>query len=225
MLQGSILQISSALRQAAVNGFDEYVVTGIATGEKLILFSWMIILSLESAFLYFAAQNTGAGKIDRVKSGWKFTFLVMLAVGAVFAFLFIFFGKYFYGLFVGYGDDAKTVAITGYANSYIISQMIFFPFMGLLASTRGAVKGMGRTFATIMCGALELFAVTVAVLAANFLPLSDSMRLGVIYLSLPFSWILTSISILILLIRTFNEKKKEMAISALQDTEIESVPK
>ena len=209
MLQGSIVQIASSIRQTTVNSFDEYVITGMSTGEKLIAFSWIVIMAFESALLYFAAQNSGAGKIDRVKAGWKFSFIVMLAFAGSMAALFICFGKYFFGLFLGFGDDVATVSVTEYAVSYVISQMIFFPFMALLSSTRGAVKGMGKTLATILCGVLELVGCTVSVLVVNLVPMSHSLKLGVIYLSLPLAWMLTSLVVLVLFIRAIKEKREE----------------
>jgi Na+-driven multidrug efflux pump len=209
MSQGAIVQVASLVRQIAVNGFDEYVVTGMSTGDKLIYFSWMIIMSFESALIYFAAQNSGAGKISRIKDGWKYTLTVTFVIAALIAALFIGFGKYFYGLFLGFGDDVATVSVTEYAGSYVISQMIFFPFMALLSSTRGAVKGMGKNLATVMCGVLELVACALSVLIVNLVPMSQSLKLGVIYLSLPLAWILTSLVVLVLFIRAIKKKREE----------------
>ena len=198
-LLSSIVSIGSIILQRTVNGFSPAMVTGIATGDKVLGFLWFIFMAIESALIYFSSQNLGAGRIDRVKEGVRYSLLIMLGCGTVIVALILLVGDPIYRMFLGAGNDADSLSTLEYAKSYVISQMIFYPFMVLLCSYRGATKGSGVTLPTILCGVMELLARFSVSAAVQFFELSEKIKILMIYSAGPVAWIGSSVMLMIVL--------------------------
>ena len=206
-LQASIVSVGSIILQIAVNGHGEDVVTGISTGGKLLNLFWIFFQGFESALLYFSAQNLGAGKPERIRKGVKSTLLINLGIGVVCFVFAIFVGRYVHMLFVG-GNEA----LLDIADQYLLTQTAFFPFMVMLCTWRGALKGCGSTVPALMCGIIELISrVVVSVFFAD--------NLTVLYFAGPAAWVATSAFLAILYPRTLKKLEKKFgADSAPQET-------
>lgn len=225
-LLASVINIGATILQIAVNGHEETVVTGIATGGKLLSMVWIFIQVFESALVYFCAQNLGAGRYDRVREGIRSTTIIMLIIGAACAAFSIFCGEFVYRLYVGWGDDPETTAIIKYASQYIFTQVIFFPFMVGLCSPRGALKGIGKTVPAVMCGVIELVARVVVSVISVYANISADAKLWILYFAGPAAWVGATIFLLILLPRALKQmeqrhgaKKDEMQDSVAADAE------
>lgn len=195
-LLNSVISIGALILQIAINGHGESVVTGINIGTKLLGIVWMIIQSFESAVVYFCAQNIGAGRVDRVRSAVRRVLLVCIGIGGLCAALSIFFGRYFYMLYVGENEE-----LIRYASTFIFIQMIFFPFMATLSIWRGGLKGIGKTMPAVMCGVIEL----ICRLVVSFL-FSDQLML--LFFAGPAAWVMASIYLGISFPRVLRSKEK-----------------
>ncbi|MCA5010664.1 MATE family efflux transporter, partial [Clostridioides difficile] len=82
-LQQSIVHIGMLLVQSVVNGFGSAVMAGFAAGTRIESICIVPMLALGNAMSTYTAQNIGAGKTDRVKTGYRYCFL-MAGVFAVF---------------------------------------------------------------------------------------------------------------------------------------------
>ncbi|MBQ9773537.1 MAG: polysaccharide biosynthesis C-terminal domain-containing protein [Clostridia bacterium] len=202
-LLSSVISVGSLILQIAINGHAPEVITGIATGGRLLSIIWIFIQVFESALVYFCAQNLGAGRYDRVREGYRVTMVIMLILGAVCAAFSIFCGEFFHRLYAGWGQDAETNAIVRYAEEYIFTQVIFFPFMAGLCGPRGALKGIGNTVPAVMCGVIELVARIAVSLISVLAPLATEIKLGLLYFAGPAAWVGATVFLLILLPRAF----------------------
>ncbi len=216
-LLNSVVSIGATVLQIAINGHSEAVITGIATGGRLLSIIWIFIQVYESALVYFCAQNLGAGRYDRVHEGIRSTTVIMLILGAACAAFSIFCGEFVYRLYVGWGNDAETTAIVKYAGEYIFTQVIFFPFMVGLCAPRGALKGIGNTVPAVMCGVIELMArITVSVISVNA-NIADEAKLWLLYFAGPAAWVGATVFLVILLPRAL--KRMEQRHGSKDDVE------
>lgn len=204
-LLSSVITIGALILQIAINGHSENVITGIATGGRLLSIIWIFIQVFESALVYFCAQNLGAGEYGRIRQGYRSTAVIMLIMGAIAAFFSIFFGEYVHRLYVGWGNEPDTLEIIKYANEYIFTQVIFFPFMVGLCAPRGALKGIGNTVPAVLCGVIELIARIAVSLVSVFAPISMEVKLWILYFAGPAAWVGATVFLLILLPRAFRK--------------------
>lgn len=197
-LLSSITAIGSTILQRTVNGFSDSVVTGISTGNKMLSLIWTILFSFESTVVFFASQNYGAGKIDRIKKSLKIALIFTCACGGICTLIFVFAGEPVCRIFLGEGNDSVTIETIRYAREYLLTQIAVFPFMAALCSFRGTVKGLGVTGPIVICGILELISRLCVSLISTYAPLSIDMKLDVLYLAGPLAWVITDIFLIFL---------------------------
>ena len=214
-LLGLITTSGSVLLQASINTFSDAVVTGISIGDKILRLVWMLICSFENALLFFGSQNAGAENYKRVRSGYRICTAAMLICGAVCAVLFITCGGSICRLFIGDAGSVESSEIIGYTTSYLTTQIVFFPFMALIASLRGFIKGVTLSRSLVFCGVVELLSRVAALLASSMPSVSEVARLKMIYMVNPIAWICVPVFLLILLIG-YIKKNKELNIFTLK---------
>ena len=201
-LLSSVVTLGAMILQIAVNGNGEEVVTGVALGNRVLALIWMVFACYETSIVYFCAQNLGAKRVDRIRGGVRNTLLLNFALGAVVAFLTIFFGKYIYMLFLGTAENAD--AIIRYAELYLLSQMVFFPCMVMLSIWRGGLKGLGSTVPAVLCGVIEL----IARVAVSFF---FAQKLDLLFMAGPLAWVFTSIFLAILYPKMLRASERRVA--------------
>ena len=210
-LLSSVVTLGALILQIAINGHSESVITGIATGGRLLTIIWIFIQVFESALVYFCAQNLGAGEYGRIRQGYRSSVIIMLILGAIAAVFSIFCGEFIYRLYVGWGDEPETLAIIRYASEYIFTQVIFFPFMVGLCAPRGALKGIGNTVPAVLCGVIELIARIAVSFVSVFAPISVEIKLWILYFAGPAAWVGATVFLLILLPRAFRKMEEHHA--------------
>ena len=209
-----VITAGALILQVAVNGHGENVVTGIATGGRVLSIIWLVFQNFESAIIYFCAQNLGAGRIDRVRRGVRNTLFINWGIGAVCAILSIVFGKYIYMLFVG--DSPEIIRV---AEMYLFTQIIFFPLMVTLCVWRGGLKGLGNTVSAVFCGIIELCS---RFIVSTFF--ADNLL--VLFFAGPLAWIGASAFLICLYPRTLRkmEEQFELKREALVALDRQEVP-
>lgn len=84
ILQQSFISVGNLFIQSLVNSFGSSVIAGYSAAVKLNTFTITSLTTLGNGLSSFTAQNIGAGKIDRVKSGFKAGLGMGLLVSAAF---------------------------------------------------------------------------------------------------------------------------------------------
>lgn len=70
-IQQSISAVGSMLVQGLVNSFGATAAAAFAAGNKVESFMMMPLINIANATSTYVAQNTGAGKLDRVRDGFQ----------------------------------------------------------------------------------------------------------------------------------------------------------
>lgn len=140
ILQQSIVSIGNLFVQSLVNSYGAVVIAGYAAATKIDSITILPMSNMSNAVSTFAGQNIGAGKIERIKKGYKAA-LIMIGVFCAFAFLVLFiFGKNLIGMFV---DSAANMGVIKIGVQYMRIVSIFYFFMGLMVITNGVLRGSG----------------------------------------------------------------------------------
>lgn len=199
-LQNSFVSISVMGLQGVVNSFEVVVVaayTVVSRLEQLVLQPGM---SVGAAVAAFSGQNIGAGKIDRVKKGFKSGTIIIAVFSLIMLPVIYFGGESIMRLFTK-KEDFEVVRI-GVGAIRITS--FFYIFVGMIFVTRNFLSGTGDIHVPMIMGFTE---VVFRVLFANVLTIYLSYN-G-IWWATALCWLLTS---LVGIFRVLSGKWKYKAI-------------
>lgn len=114
-------------------------ITSQTTGGQIEGITWNTSTGFSTTLGSFAAQNYGAGKIKRANRAFRYTLLMMGALGVMATLAFVFYGSEIFSIFVpekaAYEAGGEYLLIIG------VSQL----FMMLEITTQGMFNGLGRT--------------------------------------------------------------------------------
>ncbi|WP_298549891.1 MATE family efflux transporter [uncultured Parabacteroides sp.] len=142
-LPTSVQQCAIALGLIAllgiVNSFGTNTLTAYGAAGKIDTIITQAVLTLSGALAAFCGQNIGAGKLDRVKKGVRFTMYTNIVLG-----LLTFAAVYLFGdeMMKVFTKDADVVAI---GKEYLLIIGGFFIVHGALNVYNGALRGAGDT--------------------------------------------------------------------------------
>ena len=178
-LQQSIVQIGILLVQSVINSFGSTAIAGYSAGMRIESLSIVPMLAMGNAMSTFTAQNMGAGKIDRVKEGYRMCYVIVLTAGAVLCVMYQLAGGAFVSLFLDSGSsEAYSVGL-----SYVKFLSFFYSFIGLKASTDGLLRGAGDVTAFTVANLVNL-AIRVSV-TNLFAPIYG---IQVAWMAVPLGW-------------------------------------
>lgn len=179
-LQQSIVHIGMLMVQSVVNVFGSAVMAGFAAGTRIESICIVPMLAIGNAMSTFAAQNIGAGKLDRVKQGYRYCYVMIGVFAVLICVIMEFGGGFFIRCFLNEGS-ADTAYQTGLAYVKFIS--FFFALIGLKATTDGLLRGAGDVVAFTIANLVNL-AIRVSV-AAIFAPL---IGVQAVWYAVPIGW-------------------------------------
>lgn len=183
-LQNALIAFSCIFLQKVVNGFGESVVaanTALGRIEQLVQQPYN---SLGAAITTYTGQNIGAGKIDRVKQGYKAAFWSVVVFSIIMFVPCQLFGEQIVGVFV---TEPEVVAIG--AKGLSITSFFYF-FLGMIYVARSVLNGAGDAAFAMINGLME-----VAGRVGFAVPLTKIPLIGVwgIFFTTGFTWALTGI--------------------------------
>lgn len=182
--QNSLIALSCVFLQRVVNGFGESVVaanTALGRIEQLVQQPYG---SLGAAITAYTGQNIGAGKIDRVKQGYKVGFICVTIFSLLMLIPGQFFGEQIVGIFV---KDAEVMAIG--AKGLAITSWFYF-FLGMIYVARSVLNGAGDAVYAMINGLMEML----GRIGFSY-PLTMIPFIGMwgVFLTTGFTWALTGI--------------------------------
>lgn len=148
--QNSLIAISCLVLQSVVNGFGETVVAAFTITNRIEQFVQQPYSSLSMAVSTFTGQNMGAGKIERVKSGFRKSVLVCLLFSMIMLPVAFLFGEQIVSLFVK--EDAVIQMGT---KALKITSICYFP-LALIYMPRALLNGAGDAAFAMMNGLTEV---------------------------------------------------------------------
>ena len=149
-LQWSLIAISTSALQTVVNTFGPAAMAAYTAGNRLEQLVQQPFGSMSMALSTYAGQNMGAGKMKRIRTGFRDSLLAMIAVAGVMTLTMQLFGGSLVSLFVHEQDvidlGSRALKITS----------IFYVFLGVIYVSRGVLNGVGDAFFSFLNGIVEI---------------------------------------------------------------------
>lgn len=186
-LQYSITAIGTMMVQSALNMLGSMTVAAFTAASKVEQIATQAYVALGTTMATFCAQNMGAGKLDRIRRGFRATTWIGVAYSLVFGLLTAFFGKYLTYLFVS--SDVQT--LMGQVDIYLKCASLFFIALNIVNVYRNGIQGMGYGVLPMMAGVAELLGRGIVALAAG---LNRSYLLAC--LASPVAWVFAGVLLL-----------------------------
>ena len=195
-MQWSLIAVSTSALQRFVNSFSTVAMAAFTATNKIEQFIQLPFGSLSSGLSTYSAQNYGAGKMHRLKEGFRVSLLITLAFFALVLVIVQIFSKEIISIFVAEPEviemGGKALRITSW----------FFIFLGTIYAARGILNGVGDILFSFINGFIEM-------LSRIFLPMLivAITTLGVwsIWWTAALTWFLSA---LFCVLRYFFWKKK-----------------
>ncbi len=140
ILQQSFISVGNIIIQGVINSFGSAVIAGYSAAVKLNNLVITSLTTLGNGISNFSAQNLGAGKMDRIRSGFRAGLRLVWTLCIPFALLYFFLGKSLVYIFL---DDGSGEAMqTGVMFLRIVAPFYFVVAAKLVSD--GVLRGLGR---------------------------------------------------------------------------------
>lgn len=179
-LQFSITSLGNVLIQSALNALGTVYITAFTASSKIQGIFMSMFSSIGAAASTYVGQNTGAGKIRRVRQGVRDCQIAALIFSAVAMIFLSLTGQYLVKIF----SSDITGPIQEACNQYFRLVPFFYPSLSAIFLYRNALQGMGYGFVPMLGGVGELAARTISSMVL-------APRLGFLGICLgePLAWI------------------------------------
>ena len=153
-VQAIFLSIGEMIISGVVNTFGTNVVASYTTGNRINQFASMAFFVISEAFAVYTAQNFGAGKIDRIKAGFKSIILLSLSLSILATIIIFLFGDHLVRIFISSKDEYIDI-ISEICKGYLRISSLFYPFLGIIVLYNNSVRA-GKALIPLISGITEL---------------------------------------------------------------------
>lgn len=150
-LQHTFVSLGFMALLGIVNTFGTDVVAGYTAAMRIDSLAVLPAMNFASALSTFVGQNLGAKKIERVKTGFKATFMMSSTVSLSVTIIVVLFGNSLMSLFT---TDANVIAI---GNEYLIIISSFYLILSTMFLTNGVLRGAGDTIIPMLITLVSLW--------------------------------------------------------------------
>lgn len=180
-LQFSITAIGTMMVQSSLNLLGSLQVAAFTAANKIEQVVTQAYIAMGTAMATYSAQNMGAGKVLRIRQGFRSVTIMGSIYAVVTAVIIILGGKYLTYLFV----SENVTEIMGSVDIYLKCVSIFFIPLAIVNIYRNGIQGMGYGLLPMTAGVAELAGRGLTAVAAA----SRKSYIGVCLAS-PAAWIL-----------------------------------
>lgn len=178
-LQGMAYCMISMVLTRMVSGFGAEAIATQRVGGQIESVSWNTVDGFGAALNAFIGQNYGAGKMDRVKKGYRASLITVGVWGLFITLLFVCFPEQISGVF--FHEPTAIATAVGYMIIIGYSEA----FMSVELMTVGALSGLGKTH---LCSVISITLTSARIPLAIFLSGTALGLLGI-------WWALTATSV------------------------------
>jgi putative MATE family efflux protein len=200
--QMSIIAIGALVLQFVLNGLGAVSVAAFSAAQRIDQIATQPMNSFGTTMATYTAQNYGAGKIDRIRTGVFQCGLITVGLSILMGIVNICFGYRLTGIFVGAGE----VEVKMLSQTYLhVTGMMYF-VLALLFLFRLTIQGLGQCLVPMIAGVMEL---VMRIFAAIFLTSAFGF-VGACWAS-PLAWIGACIPVAIAYFVTMRKLEKQEA--------------
>ena len=182
-LQQSVMNFGILMVQGLVNSFGTAVMAAFAVAVKIDTIAYMPVQDFGNAFSTFVAQNYGAEKRDRIRTGTPWAVFWVVLFGLVIGGLVCLLAPRLMAAFVG-GDAAEVIAI---GTGYLRIEAAFYLGIGILFLLYGYFRAVNRPAVSVV---LTICSLGTRVLLAYTLSALPALGVNGIWIAIPIGWFL-----------------------------------
>ena len=149
-LQWSLIAVSTTALQSVVNTFGPTAMAAYTAVNRLEQLVQQPFGSMSMALSTYAGQNMGAGKTQRIRTGFRDSLLAMIAVAGGMTLIMQLCGGSLVSLFV---SEKDVIALGG---SALKITSLFYVFLGIIYVSRGVLNGVGDAVFSFINGIVEI---------------------------------------------------------------------
>jgi len=166
ILQQSFISIGNIVIQSIINSFGPSVIAGYSAAIKLNNLVITSFSTLGNGMSNFTAQNIGAGKLDRIKKGYRGGLIMVYTLSVPIILLYVFAGSFFVKIFM----DTNSGAALDTGVQFLRIVAPFYVVVATKLITDGILRGAGamRLFMVATFTDLILRVVLAKVLSESF---------------------------------------------------------
>ena len=208
---------SNVIVQANINALGDMVMAAHSITKEFDGFILEAMHGISLASLAIISQNYGANKYDRIKKTIFYSLGISIVVGGILGLILLFFGRALCGIMT------DTDVVLDLCMVRITSISMFYFILGILSVIQESIRGMGRSFTALLINILANIVLRLIYLY-GFYPIlshgrSTELKLSLIYVLYPLSWIIASVVGTIVLIVMFKHtKNKDKETPMIQNT-------
>jgi len=199
-LQYTMVSFGNGAMQRLVNGFGYTVTAAFGAANQVDFFVFAMIMSFLTGVSGFTGQNIGAGRLDRVKRGYRSAFVICMSITIIMSAGLYIFAAPAVSIFGLYGDALHI----GVQQIRFLS-LFFWMFAGYI-TLAGVLQGAGDT---LLQSVATVLALVVRIVTAYIAVGMGWLGYSAAWETTPFGWVL---AIVITYVRYFSGgwKKKSL---------------
>lgn len=151
-LQQAIQPICKVMIQSQVNALGVSMIAAYNAVTRMDDFACIPAQNISAAISTYIAQNRGAGRYDRIRSGFRAGMGLECCYWILIGSVTILLRKPIVSMFVA-GEDAGTVISLG--SEYLAYMALFYIYPALTNGMQGFFRGMGKMYTTILATFLQ----------------------------------------------------------------------
>lgn len=177
-LQHTFVALGMMALLGIVNTFGTDVIAAYTAAGRIDSLAMMPAMNFAQAVAAFVGQNLGANKIERIRRGFRVTFIMSSVFCLMMTAIIVLFGSYLMQMFT---SDPNVIAI---GERYLIIVSSFYLLFSTMFTTNGVLRGAGDTLIPMF---ITLFSLWIIRIPAAYL-LSGEMGETGIWWSIPAGW-------------------------------------
>ncbi len=151
-IQFSIIGLGVIVIQSVCNTFGSNVIAAVTAALRIEQIATLPMISFGVALASFVAQNFGAKKFRRIRTGVIQTSLLSIFLSILMAIIMRYFGADIVREFIG----TASVEIIDIAHQYLLISTFFYVFLSQIFIYRNALQGMGEVVFPLVASVAEL---------------------------------------------------------------------
>jgi len=199
-IQFTMVALGNGAMQRLANTFGYTVTAAFGAANQIDMFVFAVIMSFLTGVSGFTGQNIGAGRLDRVKRGYRTAFVISMSITVVMSALLYIFAAPAVSIFGLYGD-ALSIAV----RQVRFLCLTFWMFSGYI-TLAGVLQGAGDT---LFQSAATVLALVIRVLTAYIAIGAGWLGYSAAWETMPIGWLFAAI---ITYTRYFSGKWKKKAV-------------
>ena len=151
-IQFSIIGLGVIVIQSVCNTFGSNVIAAVTAALRIEQIATLPMISFGVALASFVAQNFGAKKFRRIRTGVIQTSLLSIFLSILMAIIMRYFGADIVREFIG----TASAEIIDIAHQYLLISTFFYVFLSQIFIYRNALQGMGEVLFPLVASVAEL---------------------------------------------------------------------